>query len=212
MTRGRTQFDARRFEHAIPALTQLLKIKPDHPEGLIFRARSFRALDDHAAALKDYDHLVAVMPQPVPDCFLERAASLVALKRPRDAVRSLDEGIERLGNLTVLQQTAVQIELDLKQYDAALARIDHIMAGLQRREIWLERRGEILAAAGRQAEARQAYVQARDALAALPEFHRHVQPMRDLEARLQAHLGAPAPDATRFTSTNQSNPTNPTNR
>lgn len=209
MTRGRTQFEAGRFEHAIPALNRLLQSKPDHPEGLIFRARSFRALDDHAAALKDYDHLVAVMPAPAPDCFLERAASLVVLKRPQEAVHGLDEGIERLGNLIVLQQAAMQIELDLRHYDAALARTERIMAALQRKEVWLERRGDILAAAGRQSDALKAYTEALGALALLPEHHRYVQPMRELEARLQTHLGAQAPNVTQFPPTNQANTSSP---
>lgn len=194
MTRGRTQFEAGRFEHAIPALSRLLQIKPDHPEGLIFRARSFRALDDHASALKDYDRLVAVMPSPSPDCFLERAASLVALKRPQDAVHSLDEGIGRLGNLTVLQRAAMQIEVDLKHYDAALARTERILAAVQRKEVWLELRGDIFAVAGRQTEARAAYTEALASLAALPEQHRITKPMLELEARLQTHFGAHAPD------------------
>lgn len=194
MTRGRTQFEAGRFEHAIPALSRLLQIKPDHPDGLIFRARSFRALDDHTAALRDYDHLVAVMPSPAPDCFLERAASLVALKSPQDAVRGLDEGIERLGNLTVLQQAAMQIELDLKQYDAALIRTERVMAVMQRKEIWLEKRGDILSAAGRQSEAYASYTEALTSLAALSEHHRIAKPMLELEARLQTHFGAHAPD------------------
>jgi tetratricopeptide (TPR) repeat protein len=209
MTRGRTQFEAGRFEQAIPALNRLLEAKPDHPEGLIFRARSYRALDNHAEALKDYDHLVAVMPLPAPDCFLERAASLVALKRPQDAVRSLDEGIDRLGNLTVLQQAAMQIEVDVQHYDAALVRTESIMAVLQRKEVWLERRGDILAAADRKSEALKAYADALNALALLPEFHRHVQPMRELEARLKTHLGAQASNVTQFPTTNQANTTSP---
>lgn len=195
MTRGRTQFEAGRFEHAVQAFNRLLQSKPEHPEGLLFRARSSRARGDHAAALKDYDQLVALVPSPVPDCFLERAASLVALKRPLDAVRGLDEGIQRLGNLTVLQQCAMQIEVDLKQYEAALARIERVMAVLRRKEVWLERRGDILTAAGRQGDAMEAYTAALAAIAVLPEFHRGTQPMLELKARLQTHLGAQAPNA-----------------
>jgi len=194
--RGRTLFEAGRNKEALPALDHLLKMKPDHPDGRILRARVHAALDDSASALRDYDHVVATVPSPSPDCFLERSAALTKLHRPQDAVRGLDEGISRLGNLQALQLAALEIEIGLKLYDAALVRIDQAMAPLQRKEQWLTRRGEILKTAGRSEDAKAAYTAALAAIQALPSNPRNAKPTRELESRLQTLLEAPAPENT----------------
>ncbi len=192
--RGRSLFEAGRPGEALPALDRLLEMKPDHPDGRILRARVHAALSDSASALRDYDHVVATVPSPSPDCFLERSTALTKLDRPQDAVRGLDEGISRLGNLQALQLAALEIELALKQSDAALVRVDQAMAPLQRKEQWLTRRGEILQTAGRSDDAKAAYTAALAAIQALPLNPRNAKPTRELESRLQTLLEAPAPE------------------
>ena len=194
--RGRTLFEAGRYKEALPALDHLLEMKPDHPDGRILRARVHAALDDNTSAIRDYDHVVAIVPSPSPDCFLERSVALVKLQRPQDAVRGLDEGISRLGNLQALQLAALEIEIGLKQSDAALVRIDQAMAPLQRKEQWLTRRGEILQSAGRSEEAKAAYTAALAAIQTLPPIPRNAKPTRELESRLQSLLVAQAPENT----------------
>ncbi len=195
--RGRTLFEAGRYQEALPALNQLMEMKPDHPDGRILRARVSFSLGDSASALRDYDHVVATVPSPSPDCFLERSATLIKLSRPQDAIRSLDEGISRLGNLPALQLAALEIEIDLKQYDSALVRIDQAMVPLQRREQWLTRRGEVLQTAGRSEEAKAAYTVALSAIQTLPPIPRSAKPTRELESRLQSLLEAHAPENTK---------------
>lgn len=192
--RGRTLFEAGRHQEALPALDHLLEMKPDHPDGRILRARVNAALDDNPSAIRDYDHVVATVPSPSPDCFLERSVALTKLDRPQDAVLSLDEGVSRLGNLQALQLAALEIETTLKQYSAALVRIDQAMAPLQRKEQWLTRRGEILQSAGRSEEAKAAYTAALAAIQTLPSTPRSAKPTRELESRLQTLLEAIAPE------------------
>jgi len=192
--RGRTLFEAGRHREALPALDRLLTMKPDHPDGRILRARTHAALGDNPSALRDYDHVVATVESPSPDCFLERSTALVKLERPQDAVRGLDEGISRLGNLQALQLAALEIQVAQKQYDAALVRIDQAMAPLQRKEQWLTRRGEILQNTGRNEEAKTAYTAALTSIAALPQVPRNAKPTRELESRLQILLEAHAPE------------------
>lgn len=194
--RGRTLFEAGRFKEALPALDHLLEMKPDHPDGRILRARVHAALGESESALRDYDHVVTTVPSPSPDCFLERSFALTKLHRSQDAVRGLDEGISCLGNLQALQLAALEIEIGLKQYDAALVRIDQAMAPLQRKEQWLTRRGEILQTAGRSEEAKAAYTAALAAIQTLPPTPRRAKPTRELESRLQSLLEAPAPENT----------------
>ena len=68
--------------------------------------------------------------------------------------------------------------------DAALARIDTVMARLQRKETWLERRAQILRAAGREEEAKKNYHDALAAIGRLPPAHRLTRMTLELEARL----------------------------
>lgn len=194
--RGRTLFEAGRHKEALPPLDHLLEMKPDHPDGRILRARVHAASGDSVSALRDYDHVVATVPSPSPDCFLERSAALTKLHRPQDALRGLDEGISRLGNLQALQLAALEIETGLKLYDAALVRSDQAMAPLQRKEQWLTRRGEILQSAGRSEEATATYTAALAAIRALPPNPRAAKPTRELESRLQSLLEAQAPGNT----------------
>ncbi len=93
-----------------------------------------------------------------------------------------------LGPLVSLGFEAIDLEVRLRRFDAALARIDQLSAGSPRRESWLVRRGEILEAAGRDAEARQAYESAMDAIAALPAGRRAVPAVADLAASARRGL------------------------
>lgn len=189
LARGRTLFMSGRLQPAREALDVYLKRKPGHAEGFLLRARILAGLKEHAGAVRDYDRNLELTPQPLPECFIERSESLVALGENSAAVKSLDEGLGRLGNLTTLQSAAVVIELAQKHYDAALARVDRVMADLRRKETWLMRRGDILEAAGRREEALRAYGEALAALEQLPAHHRNVKPMQELEARLRRLLG-----------------------
>ena len=81
------------------------------------------------------------------------AASVTAGNRP-EALRILDEGIGRLGSLSVLEEMAIEIELEAGRTDGALARLDRLVAAGPGRERWLAQKGEILEKAGRPAEAR----------------------------------------------------------
>ena len=69
-----------------------------------------------------------------------------------------------------LQLRALDLEISLRRFDDALTRVDLLTSASERRELWLKRRGDILVSAGRQAEARAAYVAAQTAIAALPAW------------------------------------------
>lgn len=187
--KGRVLFEAGELKLALEVLNSFLAKKPSHIEGHMVRARAHFGLKEHAAAVEDYDSIVSLIDEPTPDCFLERAESLSALGRKEAAIKSLNEGIERLGNLLALQKAAIDLEVDLKRYDDALGRLDRVMATLQRKEVWLSRRGEILDAAGRREEALRAFGDALTALDQLSPLHRKAKPMRELAAVLQDRVG-----------------------
>jgi tetratricopeptide (TPR) repeat protein len=188
--RSRTLFQSGQLTAARATLDKYLAQAPTHAEALLLRARVLAALKEHAAAVRDFDRNLELASEPLPDCYLERAAALVACGDRPAGLSSLDEGIRRLGNLVTLQNAAIALELELGRPDAALARVDRIMAGLERTESWLARRGEILETAGRLDEARRAYRDALSALERLPLHHRAAKAMRELQDRLRLKLGS----------------------
>lgn len=95
-----------------------------------------------------------------------------------------------LGPLVTLQSLAINVEVQQNRVDAALARIDKVMAQFPRKETWLARRGEILQQSGRNKEAAEAFQSALTALDTLPAGRRNVPAMVDLEKRIRTSLAS----------------------
>ena len=175
--------------HAAEAKTYLdlaLSRAPEDLEALILRARTHATLGARDAARRDYDDALTRASAPAPDLFLERAALLPA----DEAIRSLDEGIARLGSVVTLHLRALALEESLGRIDAAAARLEQLAAESERRESWLKRRGVLFARAGRVAEARAAYSAALAAIDSLPEWLRAAADTQKLATEL-TRLGAP---------------------
>ena len=129
------------------------------------------------------------------ESFLARArAQLAASPTNFSAVLAgLDAGLARLGPVPGLQLLALDIALRARDYTNALARVDALAAESDRQESWLSRRGDVLLAAGRIAEARTAWQKALQACRQLPERLRATPALRDLEADLAQKLASNAP-------------------
>ncbi|HUR56366.1 MAG TPA: tetratricopeptide repeat protein [Opitutaceae bacterium] len=188
LAQGRLALAQQHLTEARSHLDRALALDPRDAEALIVRARAHFAGGDRGRAIADYTAALALLPQPRPELFLERAAYFPA---PADALRSLDEGIARLGPVHTLQRRALALEESLGRIEAALARIDEMMAQTERRETWLKHRGDVLARAGRHAEARAAYALAMAEIAALPDWLRDSPATQQLATEL-ARLGSPA--------------------
>jgi tetratricopeptide (TPR) repeat protein len=188
--RGRTLFESGQLALARTALNVFLTEAPTHPEALLLRARVLSGLQENAAAIRDFNRHFELAADPLPESYLERTAALVATGDKSGGLAGLDEGIRRLGNLITLQSAAIALELQLGRPEAALARVDRIIASLDRKETWLARRGEILDTAGRQDEAQSDYRSALSAIERLPAHHRDAKPMRELQNQLRLKLGS----------------------
>lgn len=188
LSRAHSLYQSGQFQAAREALDAFLEKKPAHAEAFRLRARALAALKRHADAVADFNRALALMKEPPPDLFLERAQELGAQGSMEAALASLDEGISQMGPLLTLQSAAIDVELQLGRHDAALARVDRILAGLQRKEAWLARRGQILQSAGRAEAARLAYTDALGSIEALPAFQRGIKATQELEVRLRSSL------------------------
>jgi tetratricopeptide (TPR) repeat protein len=196
--RGRMLLEAGRSKPARKSLDRFLERQPDHAEALIARARVLVKLGEGEAAANDFTRAITRVPDPKPDYYLERAQALVSAGDGHvdDALRGLDEGIQRLGPLVALRVRAIDLELLRKDFDGALARLEQIIAQSPRRETWLARKGDILEQAGRTREAREAFAAALTAIESLPPNHRKSKTIVALENRLRPALGPQAPAAT----------------
>jgi tetratricopeptide (TPR) repeat protein len=186
--RGKTLVDAGQLPQAKLCLDRFLARQPDHVDALITRARLLVQLSQFLPAVNDFTRAIGKCSQPQPEFFIERAQALAAIGSDRidEAIRGLDEGIQKLGPVITLQLPALDLELGKQRYDGAVKRIDQIIGQLQRKESWLARRAEVLVLAGRLAEAQKAYGDALAAIEALPEAHRYSPVTLDLEKQVHA--------------------------
>jgi len=189
LARGKMLFESRRFQRAKFVLDRFIHQQPGHVEGLITRARVLGKLERRVEAAHDFTQALELAPTPEPELYLERAQVLAGDERYiQEALSGLDEGIKRLGPLVTLELAAIDLELRRNNHDAALTRLDVITAQSERKEMWLVRRGEILSAAGRNEEAREAFNAALTAIESLPPERRQTKAITALQLRARSAL------------------------
>lgn len=176
-------------------LDRLLATDAGDPDVLVRRARVLARQGEPAAASRDYALAVAGAARPGPELFVEHRDALVAAGDPAAALAALDAGIERLGPIVSLELPAAALALDLGRPEDALARVDGLLARNPGNPLLLARRGEVLAHAGRTADARAAWEEALAALESRPA-HRRSERAATLEHEIRTALGAPAPRRT----------------
>lgn len=176
-------------EAALDALDRCVALRPDDGEALELRAAVLRDLDRPAEALRDLDRREAAMPPAQPQFYLDRLALQVAAGRPlAERLAGIDQGMRRLGALVVFEEAALRCEREGGLAEAALARLDRLIAAAARPEAWLLERGDLLRDLGRPLEAEAAYRAALTAIARLPAARRLTLTTRELGRRAETHL------------------------
>lgn len=195
LVRGKALLEAGWSRSATAVLDRFLTRHPDHAEGLTTRARARVRSGEPLAAADDYRLAIEHGSRPTPSLYVERARALAQAgsNHVQEAIRSLDEGIRKIGPLVVLELEAIDLEVELQEYEAALRRVDRAAAQSARQESWLAKRGDILKAAGRSDEARAAFQAALRALQQLPPHRRNVPAMKELHRRLVAEAQSLSP-------------------
>ncbi|MBI3784013.1 MAG: tetratricopeptide repeat protein [Deltaproteobacteria bacterium] len=179
--RGLLELESGNTPDALPYFNRYLGKHPDSPQALLSRGRARAKLERSVDAIADFDRAIELLRDPQPDHYIERARAEVGAGRNRDAVIGLDRGIARLGPVPALQRLAIDIEVADQRFDVALQRVDAAVAGGVNREAWMVRRGDILEAAGRPSEARQAFGVALATIASRPEQQRQAAALQELE-------------------------------
>lgn len=150
LSRGRVFFESARYPDAYRALTSFLQMAPGHAEALLLRARTRIHLGQRNAADLDFAGALEHSATPTAELFVERAQNLAQGGKASPALAVLEEGISKLGPLATLEEAALAIEQRTKRYDAALRRIDAMLARSAHKEPLLARKAQI---AGRLASA-----------------------------------------------------------
>lgn len=181
--------EAGRAGDAKRTLDVFLSEHDDHVDGLVLRSRINSRLSEFALVVADYDRAINRSTRPQPDWFLERARA--AAQNDADinkAIEGLDEGLTRLGPLVTLQAMAIELELRRRGYEAALARVDQLLAPMPRQSKWLIKRAELLTLLGRRTEARVSYETALEVIKALPANRRSTKMIIELEKQAKESI------------------------
>ena len=188
--RGLTHLGSGSLAEAEASLRRYLKSKPENAAGHTALAETLTGQGRHVAAGEQYTLAIAAQGVAVPDHYLARAKAYRAAGTPYLglAVAGLDEGMSSIGPLVTLQRLAIEIELDRGDHARAIARIDEVLAKAPRKETWLVRKGRILASAGQEAAALDAFRRANAALESLPVRVRSSPAMTALRETIAEHL------------------------
>lgn len=140
-------------------------------------AQAYQAAIDHAK-------------EPRPEFYIELADVYAKLGGAyyTNAINTLEQGIQQLGPLSVLQDKAVQIQLAAGTVDAALDRLDTLIAQGQRLPELYELKGRVLHNAGRDDEALYSYQLALVKLDQLPLARRNTDAMKTLRSSIVAAM------------------------
>lgn len=189
LARARLLVEIGRATEAGPDLHAFLARHPGHVQATLVRARARGACGDVTGAVADYDTVLAAAPDP--DRGLERARLLATTGRDidrRQAVAGLDALMAVLGPIVTLDLEAITLLAASGDYDLALARVDQAIARSPGAPTWLVRKAELLQRAGRTADARQAFHDARHALDGLPPARRQTRDAQRTRATIDAAL------------------------
>lgn len=176
--------DARRYSEKFLAM---LKGEP----GAIVRGQSLYgqillAQGQYRAAEASFRIAVDQAAEPSPEHYLHLADAQSNAGATGEALSSLDEGMQKLGMLTVLQNKAISLNVESKAWDDALKRLDAMIVQGQGLPAHYLRKARILLAADRQPTAQESVREGLTSLDQIPAVRRESPAMKQLRTELLA--------------------------
>lgn len=153
-------------------LDEFLGVHTDDGLAYAARARVLLQLKQADAALADFRAALKFTPNTDANLYQEVASALAANGQGAEALQVLSAGLAKNAGLPSMVSQALDLEMALGDFDAALARVNAMQKTAPRPEMWMARRASLLARAGRRDESRAAWLALRDRLAALPNLER----------------------------------------
>lgn len=188
--RARARLESGAPGDALPLADRYVSGHGDDPDGWFLRGEILAALGRAALAAADYAEGIQRSPRPRADQYLRRAQLLAvaAPEKPGPVLLVVEEGIAKCGPVISLVDFAITLDVQQRNFDRALQRVDLAMAHAPRREIWLVRRADVLRQCGRISEAVTGYRAALAAIDDLPPRIRDTVPMEKLVRDARAAL------------------------
>lgn len=190
LARGRTLYEYGRSEDSLPALDRFLACLPNDGEANLICAQVLTSLGFHWEADEKFAKAMTLLERRLPDHYLEWAQCRERFGAGGipAALDILNQGIDEFGPIVSLQLPALELELKIGRTDEALHRVDQLIAISHRKEIWLFRKGQILANANRPLEAAELIRQTLEAIQRLPRRHQYSNRMKLLRADVLSEL------------------------
>ena len=190
LIRGEVFLIARNFAKAKEALDRQLVSHPETARAWVLRARAKQELGQQEASLADYREALKRTRSPEPDLVEELVNALATAGKKEEAAQVLAAGIERLGKIPSLVLRAVDLDIEMKNFDAALRRLEQARVDAPRPEPWMARRAEVFAQAGRMEDSRSAWKELLARLGSLPDFERSSRAMTQLSEKARDALAS----------------------
>lgn len=147
----------RREQHteAEAQFSGFLDLYPNHPQALLYRARTAQAAGDTGRALLDYRQHFKVQEQPHPGDYIAAAQMLSAPPTANTpaAISLLDQGMLRLGQQAQLQRYAIELEVQRGNLPGALQRCQNLQEVIGPGPQWQVEMAELLLMSERADEA-----------------------------------------------------------
>ena len=184
---GRLWWESGQLDSAKRELDIYLQYQPDSVTGLVHRARVLAKMNHTALAVKDISKAILRQKPPLPDLYLDRKEMMVSLGQDHqeETLKGIEQGIVDMGHLVVFLQAAMEIEIDLKRYDAALRRFAYLPKNLQTLPYWVAMQGDVYLSAGRKELALKNYSRALESIENYPKRKRNVKATLELESRIR---------------------------
>lgn len=188
--RGLLWLEADDPARAEEALGTFLAARPEHARARLLRARARIELSMTREAVEDISEGLRLLDAPTPEPYVLRARLLASMSPPQlaEAVRGLDEGIERLRAPVALVQLSIDLQIERAEIVDALARLERLPARSRQTPHWHKQRGDLLRRADRDTEAAWAYFTGLVKWSELAPHRRQVPAMARLELELERGL------------------------
>jgi tetratricopeptide (TPR) repeat protein len=157
---------------------------------LAVRGRVLMKLKQTDAAFADFRAALVKIPSPDADLYQEVATAFGENGHRAEAAQVLAAALSRLGNVPSVVMQALDLQVAMGDFDAALARVDAMQKSSPRPEAWMARRATLLIQAGRIEESRAAWIALRDRIAALPNLERGSPALRTLAEQASQALAS----------------------
>ena len=168
---------------AIRFFSKQLHQNPNDTDALEQRAELYKAAGYEWKAKNDYQHLVKVKSQPSPGHYVAIAELQEHLEGEGifAALKTLDEGMARLGEIPHLQRKAISLELQVGRMEQAIQRHSSLAQALNHSPSWQVELADLQLKAGDVSSAKVNYEKALEVL----KSARNTPANRDLVAHIK---------------------------